>query len=286
MTMREQILQKALQMAQEGGRIAREQMANMQISLKPDQSVLTAADTAVSAMVRTAIADWLAGGRHILIEEEDKNIHTHFQQKYLESAEYVWVVDPIDGTRSYSNRMPLFGMSIGVLKDLKPWIGVVYMPMLNELFVCDGESAYVTYHPFTPEATTQTITPVDQEITQQSVFFGIDLLFQYFEWDYSLCRVLLPAAAVIDLCWPAIGRACGCLFNAHIWDFCGSWPIVRAAGLELRSWTTGEPLEQVHVDLFRGVPGNTWRLRDYYILSSARNYPIIKRHMKRRPGAA
>ena len=59
-------------------------------------------------------------------------------------------MDPIDGTRLYANRMPTFGISLGLLKDLKPWLGVVYFPVLKELFYCDGKEAYFVQNAFSP----------------------------------------------------------------------------------------------------------------------------------------
>ena len=90
---------------------------------------------------------------------------------------------------------------------------------------------------------------------------------------------MAPSCAVIDLCWPAIGRGCGCFLKASLWDFAGSWPIVRAAGLDLRSVVDGEKIDRIHVDLFLGEGLQTWKLAQFYILSSEKNYPIIKSKM-------
>jgi len=45
-----------------------------------------------------------------------------------------WVVDPLDGTKNYVHKIPYFGVSIALCKDLNPVLGVVYFPILKKLF--------------------------------------------------------------------------------------------------------------------------------------------------------
>lgn len=50
------------------------------------------------------------------------------------SGDFLWVVDPIDGTTNYAHTLPVFCVSIALLVEHKPHIGVVYNPMLDEMF--------------------------------------------------------------------------------------------------------------------------------------------------------
>ena len=273
-------LERMQQIVRKGGAIALDLLEDSAPSLKPDLSVLTKADLAISELTRRQLKDFLATPAHILIDEEDKNHKKYFNQKVLESSPYVWVIDPIDGTRSFANRWPLFGISIGLLKDLKPWLGMVYFPALKELFYCDGRKSYFVKNAFSKKEERITIKPIDQEITRQSIFFATDSYFKNFEWDFSFCTVMLVSCAVVDLCWPAVGRGCGEIFRSNLWDFAGSWPIFRSAGLELRHLDTGKVLDRLDTSLFVGQGELTWKLKDYYLLSSERNFPIIKNRLK------
>ncbi|MDP2653585.1 MAG: inositol monophosphatase family protein [Candidatus Omnitrophota bacterium] len=270
------LLNKMLDMVKRGGEIALSLIDDSAPSVKPDQSILTRADLEISAFIRHSLQPEIATTKHLLIDEEDKNLAHYFDQAILESFPYVWVVDPIDGTRSFANKMPMFGVSIGLLKDLQPWMGAVYFPMLHELFYCDGRDSYFVKSAFTGQAAAVRIRPVDQEITVQSIFFGSDDYFKDYEWDERFCTVMLSNSAVVDLCWPAVGRGCGSFFNSNIWDFAGSWPICQSAGLKMRSFTTGKLLDRIETGLFIGQGDMTWRCKDFYILSSERNYPLIK----------
>ena len=96
-------------MAQEAGKTALAQQEHIAYSLKADNSVVTQADLAVSRLVRDALKDLLSGNEHILIDEEDSAHPEYLDQKYLEKIPYIWVMDPIDGTRGFSNRLPKIG---------------------------------------------------------------------------------------------------------------------------------------------------------------------------------
>jgi len=92
------------------------------IDAKPDASPVTIADKeaedAMRALIEAAYPD------HGIIGEERDNKN--------ESAQYVWVLDPIDGTQSFVTGKPVFGTLIGLLKDAKPVLGVMDMPALKE----------------------------------------------------------------------------------------------------------------------------------------------------------
>lgn len=269
-------------MAYESGKITSGCMDKSRPQLKPDQTVLTVADTKVSALIKKELTRYLKSGDHLLIDEEDPDSPRYFNQSLWESTPYIWAVDPIDGTRAFANQMPLYGISIGLLRERKPWLGLVYFPGFQELFYCDGTKGYFVTHAFSRNEKKRLIKPVDQQISQQSLFLGSDSLFQLYDWDFNFCQVLLPSCAVIALCWPAIGRGCGCFFNAHLWDFAGAWPIFRCAGLELRSIKTGKEATRLDTDLFKGQGAGLWRMKEPHILSSRRNHVLIRKSLSQK----
>ncbi len=58
-----------------------------------------------------------------------------------ESAEYVWVLDPIDGTRAFMSGIPLWGTLIGLTRHGKPAFGMMHQPFTGERFSGDGGAA-------------------------------------------------------------------------------------------------------------------------------------------------
>lgn len=71
-----------------------------------------------------------------IIAEESDNSNLEFGDSII--------IDPIDGTTNFVNGVPHCAISVGVYKDKKPFIGVVYNPILDELFTAKvGEGAYL-----------------------------------------------------------------------------------------------------------------------------------------------
>jgi myo-inositol-1(or 4)-monophosphatase len=56
-------------------------------------------------------------------------------------AEYVWVLDPIDGTKSFINGMPTWGTLIGLMRFGEPVFGLMHQPFIRERFSGDGAAA-------------------------------------------------------------------------------------------------------------------------------------------------
>lgn len=273
--MEENYIERILRITQKAGQTALDHIREVSWDLKGDGSVITKADMMISAMIREGLSDLLAGDEHLLIEEEDPDVLDYLNQDVFNRHSLIWSVDPIDGTRIYSNKISHYAVSIGLLKDLKPWMGAVYFPALKELFYCDGNESFFMTDPFTPNEKKSQIVSIDQNITSQSIFLCNDALFKNYAWDYQDCHILISGCAVVDLCWPAIGRVCGSIFKSNLWDFAGAWPIFRSAGLELRTLDSGAVLDHLDESIFMKEQ-NSWKLKEYCIVSSANNYSVLK----------
>lgn len=258
----------------EAGDIAMKFWGKAKAGLKTDRSVITAADKKISHLAYQKLSRYLMGGEHILIDEEDPQVARFLDWNTLKRATYIWSVDPIDGTRNYANRIPSFAVSIGLLKNLKPWMGAVYFPALGELLYHDGNKAVLVRHMNTKNEKRTFIKPTNVEISGKTYFLATDVFFKKFDWDHKDCRVQIQSCAAVEMCWPALGRCCGSLTKSSLWDFAGSWPIIRAAGLEMRSAVTGQILDSLDLNYFsQDIP---WRLKEFFIVSSEKNFPILQ----------
>jgi myo-inositol-1(or 4)-monophosphatase len=95
---------------------------------------VTAADRAAETAMRTLIRQSFPD--HGIIGEEFGNERT--------DAEYVWVLDPIDGTKSFITGMPAWGTLIALTRAGAPVYGMMHQPFTRERFVGDGRGAH--YH--------------------------------------------------------------------------------------------------------------------------------------------
>ena len=92
---------------------------------------VTAADRAAEAAMRTLIRDQFP--THGIIGEEFGDERT--------DAEYVWVLDPIDGTKSFISGMPAWGTLIALTRQGEPVYGMMHQPFTRERFTGDGVAA-------------------------------------------------------------------------------------------------------------------------------------------------
>lgn len=97
----------------------------LDVDIKSDASPVTRADREAEAAIRALIND--AFPEHGIFGEEFG--------KERESAEYVWVLDPLDGTRSFVTGRPTFGTLISLTRNGAPLLGVIDMPVLGDRWV-------------------------------------------------------------------------------------------------------------------------------------------------------
>ncbi|HEY0198544.1 MAG TPA: histidinol-phosphatase [Rhodanobacter sp.] len=95
------------------------------VQIKADESPVTAIDRNVETMMRDCIK--AAYPLHGVLGEEHGLSHV--------DAEYVWSIDPIDGTRSYISGWPLWGTLLALLHRGVPVLGLIDMPVLDERWV-------------------------------------------------------------------------------------------------------------------------------------------------------
>src|SRR3989338_7390330 len=271
-------LEKMFSFIREAGSIALKYMSESGSALKSDQSVITEADRAISGLCRRSLGEFLKDPAHVLIDEEDPRIGEYLDDSFLAKKKFIWALAPIDGTRLYAKGMPLFGISLGLMKDRQPWLCVVYFPVLNELFFCDGAHSYYVRNAFSTDEKRTPIVPVDEQISAKSLFFCNDTFFDRYRWNDKDFHIMIAACAVVNLCWSALGRGCGCFLRCHIWDFAGSWPIIRSAGYDLRAVESGKVLDKVDTAFFTKTP-RPWQMKEFYLISSQRNYGVIKSKM-------
>tara|TARA_B110000858_G_scaffold183742_1_gene224352 strand:- start:392 stop:1195 length:804 start_codon:yes stop_codon:yes gene_type:complete len=93
---------------------------------KKDDSPLTLADKKSNSIIELA----LKNTRIPYLSEEGKSI-TYEERKYWE---YLWIIDPLDGTKEFVKRNGEFTVNIALIKNNKPIMGVIYVPCTNDLY--------------------------------------------------------------------------------------------------------------------------------------------------------
>ncbi len=218
------LLENTKDLAYAAGRILRDKFyTDLTIEYKGEIDLVTDADKAAEKLLVTAITK--AFPEHAILAEEGGKIGK-------QDAEFLWVIDPLDGTTNYAHGFPYFSVSIALLKNDNPVIGVVYNPISDEMFAAKlGCGAWLN---------DQTIKVSKIAQLKRSLLctgFPYDMhqpnnnIERYAKLVKQTQGVLRVGSAALDLCQVACGRLDGfweCLLNP--WDIAAGALIVQEAG--------------------------------------------------------
>lgn len=121
----EPALQAALKLTEAPAQIAAKAFLNPpEVDLKEDESPVTRADRETELAVREALTTYFP---------DDGIFGEEFGTEGLE-RDRIWVVDPIDGTKSFITGVPLFGLLLALVAEGVPQIGIIRLPGLNTVY--------------------------------------------------------------------------------------------------------------------------------------------------------
>ncbi len=149
-----------------------------------------------------------------------------------EEGEYVWVIDPLDGTTNYAHGYRFFSVSIALQQRGRTVLGVIYDPVTDEMFsALEGGGARLNGAPIT----------VSRESSLEDSMIctgfsyqdeGIRQNLQLFNHLIGLTRAIRrDGSAALDLCYVACGRFDG-FWELHLspWDVAAGMLIIEEAG--------------------------------------------------------
>ncbi len=241
--------------ARSAGRIALASYGHANPRVKYDESLVTEADLAVQEHIRKEVQTQYPD-HHFLGEEAPS-------RRGEGDCRYIWVVDPVDGTAAFSRGYPIWGVSIAVLRDDKPVVGVFFMPATSEMY--SGLAGSLSLHDDSPiEAR------VDETLDNESLL----LTYSRFHNDYTTSfpgKVRSLGSTAAHICYVARGAAWGAVLNnVHIWDVTAAQVILEAAGGEIldldgNPFDPAEYLESTRIDrpLLAAAKGQHQAIREY-----------------------
>ncbi len=207
------------------------QRDDLQVERKKDKSPVTVADREAEQILRQEIAR---------VFPDDGVIGEEFGEQSGTSG-YRWILDPIDGTKSFICGVPLYGTLVGVERDGESLIGVIHIPALREtVYAAQGLGAWYVKADHSPRAARVS----SRRKLSDGVFMTsqLDLFAQRGAAD-AFHR--LAAAANITRMWGdcygyllvATGRAEAMVdAEMHIWDAAALQPILEEAGGKFTDW--------------------------------------------------
>ena len=148
-------------------------------------------------------------------------------------SKYQWLIDPLDGTTNFAHGIPIFCVSMGLLKNNLPVVGVVYDPFRNEMFSAEsghgatlnGQPIHVSSRADLGQAVVSTGFPYDVRTNPRNN------LAQFVKFQLRTQAVRHLGSAALDCTWTAMGRLDGYWeFGVQPWDVGAGALIVGEAG--------------------------------------------------------
>jgi fructose-1,6-bisphosphatase/inositol monophosphatase family enzyme len=230
--MKKTIQEVAIEAAKEAGSIAKEDFYNAgAYKDKGAHDVVTETDMkseeCILKIIKNAFPD------HTVISEE--------AGKQIQGSEYSWYVDPIDGTSNFITGNPYFAISLGIARKGEIISGVVYNPLLDEMYVAEkGGGAFLNAKKIKVSTTSEmknALVATAYSADEADIQTGINI-----QQNLALTarRVVLNFAPALDLCNIARGRIDGIIDN-------GSTPEDHAAASIILE-EAGGALQNLHKD--------------------------------------
>ena len=231
----DEILELAQRLAREAGKIQRDRYeTDIEIRTKSAAiDLVTEVDHACEKLIVESL------GRE---RPEDAIVAEEGGGTDREGAPWRWVIDPLDGTTNYAHGYPRFCVSIGIEHHDERTLGVVYDPLLDELYSavrgegarCNGRSIQVSSEPDFANALLATGFAYD-------VHRSLEDNLNHFAYVVKQARaVRRDGSAALDLCYVAAGRFDGFWeMKLHAWDVAAGLLIVEEAGGRISNMSGG-----------------------------------------------
>lgn len=194
-------------------------------TLKADKSIVTNADLEAEKVIMEIIGNKYP--HHAILSEE-------YGYKGKKDSEYLWCVDPLDGTTNFSMRNPFFNVSIALLKNKSPILGVVYYPPQDEIFYAElGKGAFLNNNSNRIKVSIKDSMKASiltfcnsRDIEARKKVGKI-----YSELKLTNNYVRQIGSAALELCMVASGRVESFfMIGVRAWDVAAGWMMVKEAG--------------------------------------------------------
>jgi histidinol-phosphatase len=235
-----QRMEAACGMAREAGELILQyyQHPELAVELKADASPVTVADREAERLIRTRLAEAFPQDA-ILGEEFGEQPGT---------TGWRWILDPVDGTKSFVHGVPLFGTLIGVEKDGRAEVGVCRMPALDEMaWAGSGLGCWWQQGSGPPQAArVSSVATLSEALLCYTSYgyFASSGQTAVFEALREGCRISRGWGDCYGHLLVATGRADVIVEpELHPWDAAALIPLVREAGGHFLDWGGVESFE-------------------------------------------
>lgn len=230
------LLAFAIELAEQTGKVIQPYFANanLKVERKADSSPVTVADRAAESFMRERISHYHP--EHAIYGEE-------FGAGGADaaSADYRWILDPIDGTKSFISGVPLFTTLIALEYRGVPILGVIHQPTTNETAAGNCHQAWLNgsliANPQQQAVALEDATLLTTDAREPSLYQSqakwdalVKRVRLYRSWGDGYGYLKLIAGQADIMCDPILEH----------WDRAALLPVLKGAGCEFSSWEGGD----------------------------------------------
>ena len=214
----------AIEIARDAGIFLRNKLHSVHtIDYKGEINLVTEVDKISEEMITSKITTLFPD--HDILAEEFTNIDS--------GSDFRWIIDPLDGTTNYAHGFPFFCVSIALERLDTIIVGIVYDPMLDEMFVAEkGKGAFLNGREIHVSNTRGIIksflaTGFPYDIREESH----NNLNYFNEMIIKAQAIRRAGSAALDIAYVAAGRFDGFWeIKLNPWDVAAGWLLVEEAG--------------------------------------------------------
>ena len=218
---------KLLEIVKEAGKMLKEgYFSQKEITFKAKKDLVTTYDIAIENFLKEAFAKEFTG--FTIIAEESDNANIEFNDSII--------IDPIDGTTNFVNQVPHTCVSVGVYKNKKPYMGIVYNPIMEELYFAQvGQGAFLNdkqIHVSDEKELITSLISTGFPYTSGTCQEDLDDVMNRLKKILPMCQDIRRfGSAALDLCYVAKGMYEGYYeMNLKAWDASAGIIILSEAG--------------------------------------------------------
>ena len=214
----------AIEIAREAGIFLKNKLySEHTIDYKGEINLVTEADKISEKMITSKITTLFPD--HDILAEESTTIDR--------GSDFRWIIDPLDGTTNYAHGYPYFCVSIALERLNTMIVGIVYDPMLDEMFVAEkGKGAFVNEREIHVSNTREVIKSLLATGFPYDIREDSHNNLNYFNKMILQAQAIRRAgSAALDLAYVAAGRFDGFWeLKLNPWDIAAGWLLVKEAG--------------------------------------------------------
>lgn len=233
----------------QAGKIALKNQSLITGHNKVDGSIVTETDLAISKKFKKLIKSHFEN--HYILDEETALKEKNVKEK-VNNFEYTWIIDPIDGTKTYFHGSNLFAIALSLYKKSQPIFGIIYLPSTKQIIYNDNNNVYLIKDAFTRKEIKLPIFFEKKELNSHSlIYFPIRNVRDYIK-NYKFTFIDCYSSYVYAFgVFKNIAHGCFLTNKISMWDVYTSLPIANAMGLKIYNIEDGKILSKLDFDLFK-----------------------------------